>query len=336
MDPEESPGKQLENLISTFKAKFLNRNVAVFSFFLLLSFIFWYINALGKNITGSVNFPVRYINFPENLALVNELPDRLSLELEGTGYSILRARISGNKTPLIIDVDNAGLSVKNNENELEFFIYSYKLRESFLRQLRSNFRITSLSPDTINFVFDKVISRTVPVEPDIKLNLQKQYMVNGAVDAEPDSVELTGPRSIVDTIQSVQTEFHEFNQLNEPVIRNLEIVPIKKVSLSHRKTEVTIPVEQYTEEVIDLRIKVLNKPDTADVRLFPDMITVQFNIALSDYNRMQDISIEAVVDMKGLDVMKVDRLQIELRNLPPFISGVRYNPKQLEYIIEKK
>lgn len=336
MDPEESPGKKLENLISTFKSKFLNRNVAVFSFFLLLSFIFWYINALGKNITGSVNFPVRYINFPENLALVNELPDRLSLELEGTGYSILKARISGNKTPLIIDVDNAGLSVRNNENELEFFIYSYNLRESFLRQLRSNFRITSLSPDTINFVFDKVISRKVPVEPDIKLNLQKQYMVNGEIDAEPDSVELTGPRSIVDTIQSVQTEYHEFNQLNQPVIRNLEIVPIKKVSLSHRKTEVTIPVEQYTEEVIDLRIKVLNKPDTADVRLFPDMISVQFNIALSDYNRMQDIPVEAVVDMKDLDVMKVDRLKIELRNLPPFISGVRYNPKQLEYIIEKK
>lgn len=336
MDPEESPGKQLENLISTFKAKFLNRNVAVFSFFLLLSFIFWYINALGKNITGSVNFPVRYINFPENLALVNELPDRLSLELEGTGYSILRARISGNKTPLIIDVDNAGLSVKNNENELEFFIYSYNLRESFLRQLRSNFQINSISPDTINFVFDKVISRIVPIEPDIKLNLQKQYMVNGNIAAEPDSVEVTGPRSIVDTIQSVQTEYHEFNQLNQPVIRNLEIVPIKKVSLSYRKTEVTIPVEQYTEEIIDLRIKVLNRPDTADVRLFPDMISLQFNIALSDYNRMQDIPVEAVVDMKDLDVMKVDRLKIELRNLPPFISGVRYNPKQVEYIIEKK
>jgi hypothetical protein len=66
------------------------------------------------------------------------------------------------------------------------------------------------------------------------------------------------------------------------------------------------------------------------------MISLQFNIALSDYNRMQDIPVEAVVDMKDLDVMKVDRLKIELRNLPPFISGVRYNPKQVEYIIEKK
>ncbi|MGM0666711.1 MAG: CdaR family protein [Bacteroidota bacterium] len=336
MDPEESSRRKPESLLSTFKSRFLNRNVAVFSFFLLLSFIFWYVNALGKNITGSVNFPVRYINFPENLALVNELPDKLSLELEGPGYSILRARISGNKTPLIIDVDNAGLSVKNNENELEFFIYSYNLRESFLRQLRSNFQITSVSPDTINFVFDEVITRKVPVKPDIKINLQKQYMINGNIAADPDSVEIRGPRSIVDTINSVSTKYHEFNQLNQHTIRNLEIEPIKKVGISHRKTEVNIPVEQYTEEIMDIKIRVLNKPDTADVRLFPDMISIQFNIALSDYNRIQDIPVEAVVDMKDLDVMKVDRLKIELLNLPAFITSVRYNPKQVEYIIEKK
>ncbi len=336
MEPEESSGRDMKSIYNLLKEKLINRNVAVFSFFLLLSFIFWYINALSKDITGSVNFPVRYTNFPENLALVNELPDKLTLELEGSGYSLLRARISGNNTPLIIDVDNSGLSVRDNETELEFFIHSYNLRESFMRQLRNNFEITSVQPDSINFVFDKVIVRKVPVKPDIKVNLQKQFMINGNIVTDPDSVEISGPRTIIDTIMFVETEFHEFNQVKEQITRNLEIEPIRKIGISHKKIEITVPVEQYTEEVIDVGIRIINKPDTAEVRLFPDMVSVQYNIALSDYNRMQEIPLDAVVDMKNLDIRKVDRLNVEMINLPPFITNVRYNPMQVEYIIEKK
>ena len=336
MEPEESSGRDLKSIYSLLKEKLINRNVAIFSFFLLLSFIFWYINALSKDITGSVSYPVRYTNFPENLALVSELPDKLTLQMEGTGYLLLRARISGNNTPLIIDVDNSGLSVRDSESELEFFIHSYNLMESFMRQLRNNFEITSVKPDSINFVFDKVIVRKVPVKPDIKINLQKQFMINGNIVTDPDSVEISGPRKIIDTIMFVETAFHEFNQVKEKFSRNLEIKPIPKIGISHKKTEITVPVEQYTEEVIDVGIRIINKPDTADVRLFPDMVSVQFNIALIDYNKMKEIPLDAVVDMKDLDVRKVDRLKVEMHNLPPFITNVRFNPIQVEYIIEKK
>ncbi|MEA1885649.1 MAG: CdaR family protein [Bacteroidota bacterium] len=336
MDPEENSKESLKRIYRKLKEKLFNRNVAVFSFFLLLSFIFWFINALSKNITGSVNFPVRYINFPENLALVNELPDKLSLEMKGPGYSVLKARISGNKTPLVIDVNNSGLSVKDEETELEFYIYSYNLRESFSRQVRSDFDINSITPDTINFIFDKVIRKKVPVRPDVKVNTQRQFMINGNIASDPDSVEISGPRAVIDTIDHVKTEYHEYNQVNEEISRNINIESIRKVGISHKKAEITIPVEQFTEEIIEVPVVILNEPDTAIVRLFPDMVNVHFNIALSDYNRIQEIPLEAVVDMKGINVRTIERLTVELVKLPDFISNVRYNPKQVEYIIEKK
>ncbi|MFO7850882.1 MAG: CdaR family protein [Bacteroidota bacterium] len=336
MDPEENSKKSLERIYRKLKEKLFNRDVAVFSFFLLLSFIFWFINALSKNNTGSINFPVRYINFPENLALVNELPDRLSLEVVGPGYSVLTARISGNKTPLVIDVNNAGLSVKDRETELEFYIYSYNLRDAFSRQIRSDFDINSITPDTINFVFDKVIRKKVPVRPDVKVNTQRQFMINGNIVSDPDSVEISGPRAVIDTIDHVKTEYHEYNQVKEEITRNINIESIPKVGISHKKTEITIPVEQFTEEIIEVPVRILNEPDTAKVRLFPDMVNVHFNIALDDYNRIQEIPLEAVVDMHGIDVRKVERLTVKLVKLPDFISNVRYNPKRVEYIIEKK
>jgi len=336
MDPETSTGKELMKIIRVLKKKLLNRNVAVFTFFLLLSFIFWYINALSKSITGTINFPVRYTNFPENLALVNELPDKLRLEVQGPGYSVLKARISGNKTPLMIDVKNSGLADSGEESDLQFFIYSYNLRESFIRQIRSDFEINSVSPDSINFIFDKLILKKVPVKSDIKVNPLRQFMISGDIVTDPDSVEISGPEAIIDTINYVLTEYHEYNQVNEDIKRNIDIESIRKVGISHKKVEVTVPVEQYTEEVIDIPVRILNMPDTADIKLFPNMVNIHFNIALSDYIRIQEIPLEAVVDIKDLDVRKVERLTVELVNMPAFIKNVRYNPKQVEYIFEKK
>jgi len=45
-------------------ARFLNRELLVFAIFLLLSFALWYLNELSKELQGSINYPVRYINPP--------------------------------------------------------------------------------------------------------------------------------------------------------------------------------------------------------------------------------------------------------------------------------
>ncbi|MDZ7739393.1 MAG: hypothetical protein U5K32_10105 [Bacteroidales bacterium] len=336
MDPGESSGIELKKFFSSLKEKLFNRNVAVFSFFLLLSFIFWFINALSKDIDSTINYPVRYINFPDNMALVNELPDRMSLDIHGPGYSVLKSKISGNRVPLVINVSNWGRSVREDAAGQEFFIYSFNLRESFKRQLRGDFEINAVRPDTLNFIFGKVISRKVPVKPDIKVMPQRQFMVNGDITADPDSVTLSGPKTVIDTIAFVSTVYHEFNQVNEKLTKKLDIETISKVSISHKNAEITVPVEQFTEQIMEVDIKILNKPDTANVRLFPDAVSIHFNIALSDYNRIQEVPVEAVVDMKNIDIRTVESLKVEIVNLPSFISSVRYNPRRVEYIIEKK
>ena len=43
----------------------VNRDIAVFTFFLFLSFGFWYLNSLGKEIEADLKYPVKYINLPK-------------------------------------------------------------------------------------------------------------------------------------------------------------------------------------------------------------------------------------------------------------------------------
>ena len=44
----------------------INRDVVVFAFFLFLSFGFWYLNSLGKEMEADIKYPVKYINIPKD------------------------------------------------------------------------------------------------------------------------------------------------------------------------------------------------------------------------------------------------------------------------------
>jgi hypothetical protein len=131
--------------------RFINRNILVFAFFLLLSFIFWYLNSLGKDLETDIRYPVSYINIPGGNALTGDLPRKLNLYIKGPGYSILRMKISGNSAPLKIDLSR--ISYKHSQNNWpgEYFIVASGLITGFNSQLKSACKITSVKPDTLFF-----------------------------------------------------------------------------------------------------------------------------------------------------------------------------------------
>ena len=335
MEPSETRSKLEERIIS-LKDRILKREAAVFSFFLVLAFIFWFLNGLSKEMNGRIEYPVRYINFPESRALVNELPDHLDLNVTGPGYSIVQTKMGGRREHLTIDLDEASIRVIEDRERLRFYILSFSLREELSTQIRSEFEISSISPDTIYFELDRIRRKVVPVIPDVKVITQRQYFVHGAITTDPDSVEVSGPRSIVDTVNAIYTRPFTFEQLKEDGYKTLGLKTIPKVGFSERRVDVNVPVAQYTEAVRSLPITLLNIPDSARVRLFPDEVSVTCIVALSDYNSFIDAPIEAVVDLKSLDIRTTTRLQVNIRNIPSFVSQLRLNPQSVEYMIEKR
>jgi hypothetical protein len=136
--------------ISTFR-----RVIVVFTFFLFLSFIFWYLNSLRKDIEIDVRYPVRYINPPKDRLIANELPQKLTFYLKGPGYSIIKLKISGNRAPVVVDFSKVVYKRMPNTGQLEYYIVSSTLIQNFKKQLSSDFQIVSIKPDTLFVVFEK-------------------------------------------------------------------------------------------------------------------------------------------------------------------------------------
>jgi hypothetical protein len=128
-----------------------NKDVFIFAFFLLLSFVFWYLNSLDKEVEAGIRYPVKYTNIPRGRVVNTKNPPRLNLSLKGQGSSVLRAKLSGNKTPLSIDISKVNYKRVPGSNDLEYYIVTSSLSRSLTVQLRSEFEIISIKPDTLFF-----------------------------------------------------------------------------------------------------------------------------------------------------------------------------------------
>ena len=136
--------------------KVVNRDVAVFAFFLFLSFIFWYLNSLGKEVEAGIKYHVKYTNLPKERTIIGVKPSELNIFLKGPGYSILKLKVTDKKAPVIIDISKVNYRRAPGGKALTYFIVTSGLAKSLTVQMRSGCEITSIKPDTLFFTFDGV------------------------------------------------------------------------------------------------------------------------------------------------------------------------------------
>ena len=143
--------KRIENLTKK-KVRIINRDVGVFAFFLVLSFLLWYLNSLGKENEAGIKYHIKFTNLPKERIINEEQPDELNIFLKGPGYTILKLKLSGKKAPLIIDISK--VNYKRTPGGKAFIVTS-GLAKSLNVQMRSGCEITSIKPDTLFFSFNK-------------------------------------------------------------------------------------------------------------------------------------------------------------------------------------
>jgi hypothetical protein len=154
-------GIRKENLTKK-GVRVINRDVAVFAFFLFLSFIFWYLNSLGKEAEAGIQYPVKYTNIPRDRLITESSPNDLNLFLKGPGYSIIKLKFSNRKSPVIIDISKVSYKRVPGGKAINYFIVTAGLTKSLNVQMRSGCEITSIKPDTLFFTLDKVIANSSP------------------------------------------------------------------------------------------------------------------------------------------------------------------------------
>ncbi|NOZ46540.1 MAG: hypothetical protein GXO79_07125 [Chlorobi bacterium] len=323
-------------IIRNFIRQKIDRKVIIFLFFLCISTFFWLLNALSKEYITNIHYPVRYSNFPKNKVLVGDLPVKLDIRVKAFGFTLLKYKIKPSLAPINLDLRSTTFYQSSNLHKTaNYYILTRYERDKIDKQLSSEIQVIEISPDTIHFQFVNVIQKKIPVKANLNVAYEKQFMQNGKIIIEPDSIIIKGPQTILDTINYFKTKNEKFVNVSDTITENVELLTIKNVKTSKSKVKIIWPVEKFTETTIFIPIEISNLPDTLNMTIFPKKLKVSFLVALSNYEKVKEFMFKAFVDYSKINESLNDKLKIELIKYPDFISSIKQYPLNVEYIIEK-
>ena len=326
----------LLNVFKYIRNNIYSKNVGVFLIFLLLSSVFWLLNQLEENYVTTVAYPVKYTNPPPKKVFVGELPSRVNLEIEGDGFKLLEYKIGKEIMPIELDINSYALTPNDKQGRLNYYITTNSVKTQISQQLGSSVRILDISPDSLFFAFAESSNRKVPVKPDLSYELGTQLMLKGGMELSPDSITISGPDKIIDTINSVNTKKEEIGVINKDFsfITGIEKIHTR-VDYSTKQVRVFIPVERFTEGRLEKAINVKNEPDSIQVRTFPKNVNITYLVGLSNYDKIIPQLFKVSVNYSQVKEGK-KRLDVYVEKAPEYLKSYSYSPESVDYIIEKK
>lgn len=300
----------------------------------MVSIFIWFLNALGKNYTSVIEYPLVYTDLPEDRVFVGEMPEHLDLRINAHGYAILRYKTFRKPVPISFKVSAFTLNRPGEDSSRAYILTRY-LTEQVSRQLPPELQLLEIKPDTLHFQFARRIKRMVKIVPDFDYEIDKQFTIKDGILLEPDSVEVTGPDLILDTMNFVYTVKSNLGHLSRNFSDKVRLRKNVGLEYSRSKVDCTIELERFTEVQLTIPIEVINLPDSLNIQTFPSHVKLTCKVGLSNYDRIEGNPFRAVVDFNDLDDRTMS-LDVEIQNIPIYLLSYEYYPRSVEFLKSRR
>lgn len=320
--------------ISITKKLHIDRNLLTYLICVVIATILWFLNALNKDYIAEISYPVKYVNLPKGKYFVSDPPSNLVLEVKAKGFALLGHRVSTSFLPITFNVNSYSNHQLEKNNVYEYTINTNDLKDKITTQLNADIKLQAIAPETIEFKFAPSRSKKIAVCPIVKYSLKRQYILKDRISTIPDSITVSGPSVIIDTLRYIYTEPLNLKEIGKDISKNVELAMVPKCNTEDTEVQLNINVEQYTEVRRTIRISQINVPDTITLRLFPDYVNITYNIGLSQYDKVSDSSFVFTVDYKQHAVSSY--LEVKAKEFPSSIKDLSFTPQKVEYIIEHR
>ncbi|MCF6268423.1 MAG: YbbR-like domain-containing protein [Melioribacteraceae bacterium] len=291
---------------------------------LIFSVILWVFVSFSNSYTTTFRVPVEFTNIKEGYALLSQTSSEIGLTIKGEGWSLAQITFGPETTFKISTNENIGIQNYN---------VSDAIGEN--RWLSSSIEVVSISPLEIGYSVERLNYKTIPIVADISIGIDEGFGLVSKVELTPDSVKISGPKSLIDNIKSVVTEKYEFDNNDESISTQLKLKEIKHINFENDITNIEFVVQKIVDKTFNnIPIKIVNVPNLRELNLFPANIDVTLRGGLEDLG-IQDVeSISAVVDFNDAfrDTLGFVKPQI---TIPEFTTLINVKPNKLKYIIKQ-
>lgn len=252
--------------------------------------VFWFFNALNKNYSANINFPLDFDYDRDQYTTVKALPTSIRMNVSGLGWDLFRKSSGLKVPPLIIPLEKP--------TEVNKIVGS-TLPALFSPQLEG-LQINFVLSDTLHVEIDEKTRRKFKLEIDsVWRYLNPDYGVINEVKLVPDTVWVEGPKKIVKALPDVITLKLPQNNIDSDFIGEVEIIFPNNDLLKRYPPviEVSFDVEKLMEINDRVQLKIINAPR---LRSAINVIEVNctFRLPVSLVKTLSVDSLQAVIDLK--------------------------------------
>lgn len=308
-----------------------NRRKDHFVFFicLILAASFWFLIKLSDVYAVSYNLKPVYTHVPRGHLITKLKDSTLTIHFKSNGYNLLDLLIHGQLDTLPVDLRQC--DTRKISGNL-YSVQTKSLRETAAQILGVNDHDLEFSKSSLSFYMERLSKARIKVTPQLELTFKSQFRLY-AYHMNPAWVTVYGPKQILDTLKDIRTAPVRFENLadDKKAVASIENPNPKMLRFYPKKVEINLDVEKYTERSLKVPVDVSGiKPA---IRTFPMQTTVNFNVFVRDYEKIQPAQFHVVPDTKNIDLQTVKKLRLELVSAPKNVGNIRLAPAEVEFII---
>jgi hypothetical protein len=303
-------------------------SLKTFAFFLLFSSLIWFFVQISKEYTQVIDIPLSFVNVPMDKSIAEQRPERLQLRIQDKGFAIWYYQIF--RPEVKIDLGEA--SAEDGE-----LVYNFEANREVLEdQVNINFEKARFIQESLSIKFQPKKKKQVKVNPDIDLSYAVGYSANQPVTLRPDSIQVSGPENIIDTLQRLNTVYVRISNIKSNVAGKVKIDTSSLGMLSFYTNEVVYSqeVEKFTEGNVKVAVEVLNLPDNTNIAIFPKQVLVYFQVNLRQYEMVEAKNFRVVCDFNDIDDGD-DFIIARIAESPSFVRNLRLNERKIQFVIKR-
>ena len=303
-----------------------SREFFLFLFFLFVAASFWLIQTLDNEYETDITIPVRLRSVPENVVVTSDPVSSVRVHVRDKGTLLFNYRMGKVFTPLHIDF------VTGDNNHVQIPISAFS--RAIASQLSSSTQVLSVVPDTLEYYYSTGQSKMVPVRFQGLAAAGPRHYLSDTIFT-PDSVKVYAPQAVLDTIKAAYMELSEFTGIDDTFRKEVRLHAERGVKLVPETSTLSLAVDMYTEKTVEVELHGINFPPGKQLRSFPSKISITFQCGLSQFNELTADDFHIFVSYEDLLKLGNQKYTVRLRNIPKGVSNVRFNPTQVDFLIEQ-
>lgn len=232
---------------------------------------FWFFNALNKEYSAMVHYPIEFVMSRDSVVIMEPLPSTIAIDVSGGGWGLFRNTLWFSVDPIRVQLDNP--------TDIRFLTRSTLL--PIIKDHLSDLTVNFLYSDTLNIQIEKKTIKTVRLLIDsANVNLENQYQIVSPIQITPEKINIIGPETIINSLQEAYYLSLPLRNIDENVKENITIpLPFDDImTASPNQVTINFEVDRFETKQIIIPLEKLNFPTDLSLSLSDSTVTIDYVI----------------------------------------------------------